>query len=80
MIFCQVVFGTVVEGMDVVFAIGPQIVYPFTLTMLSPVIYSEDVPKGSGDKPIEDVVITDSGEVIHAIYLSFVHLLIASCQ
>ena len=25
--------------------------------------HSEDVPKGSGDRPLEDVVIYDSGEV-----------------
>jgi len=40
----HVVFGTVLEGMDVVYAI-------------------EDVPKGRGDKPTEDVVIADSGEL-----------------
>lgn len=27
------------------------------------VITTEDVPKGAGDKPSEDVTITDSGEV-----------------
>lgn len=46
----HVVFGKVVEGMDVVYAI-------------------EDVPKGQGDKPIEDVVITDSGEVNSSLLL-----------
>jgi len=40
----HVVFGKVMEGMDVVFAI-------------------EDVAKGRGDKPTEDVTITDSGEL-----------------
>jgi peptidyl-prolyl cis-trans isomerase B (cyclophilin B) len=40
----HVVFGRVLEGMEVVHAI-------------------EDVPKGAGDKPIEDVVITASGEL-----------------
>jgi len=40
----HVVFGTVIDGMDIIHAI-------------------EDVPKGTGDKPLEDVVITDSGEL-----------------
>ena len=34
------------------------------------VVYAiEDVPKGQGDKPIEDVVITDSGEVNSSLLL-----------
>ena len=40
----HVVFGKVIEGMDVVSAI-------------------EAVPKGSGDKPKQDVIIADSGEI-----------------
>jgi len=40
----HVVFGHVIEGMDVVYAI-------------------EDVPKGPNDRPEEDVVIVDSGEL-----------------
>ncbi|KAG8995277.1 Peptidyl-prolyl cis-trans isomerase B [Tulasnella sp. JGI-2019a] len=40
----HVVFGTVLEGMDVVRAI-------------------EDTPKGSGDKPLEKIVIADAGEL-----------------
>ncbi|TFK23960.1 hypothetical protein FA15DRAFT_593322 [Coprinopsis marcescibilis] len=40
----HVVFGKVVEGMDVVHAI-------------------ENVAKGSGDRPVEDVIIADSGEL-----------------
>jgi len=40
----HVVFGKVLEGMDIIYAI-------------------EDVPKGSGDRPLEDVVIYDSGEL-----------------
>ncbi|KAG2150870.1 peptidylprolyl isomerase B [Suillus clintonianus] len=40
----HVVFGKVLEGMDIVYAI-------------------EDVPKGSNDRPLEDVVISDSGEL-----------------
>ncbi|KAG6335314.1 hypothetical protein ID866_3777 [Astraeus odoratus] len=40
----HVVFGKVLEGMDIVYAI-------------------EDVPKGRNDKPAEDVIIYDSGEL-----------------
>ncbi|KAJ7647154.1 peptidylprolyl isomerase B [Roridomyces roridus] len=40
----HVVFGTVLEGMDIVHAI-------------------ENVPKGPGDKPKEDIIIADSGEL-----------------
>ncbi|PPQ68430.1 hypothetical protein CVT24_004851 [Panaeolus cyanescens] len=40
----HVVFGKVLEGMDIVHAI-------------------EDVPKGGGDRPAEDVIIADSGEL-----------------
>ncbi|EIW63375.1 uncharacterized protein TRAVEDRAFT_114967 [Trametes versicolor FP-101664 SS1] len=40
----HVVFGEVLEGMDIVYAI-------------------EDVPKGAQDRPVEDVVIADSGEL-----------------
>ncbi|KIK34028.1 hypothetical protein CY34DRAFT_664849 [Suillus luteus UH-Slu-Lm8-n1] len=40
----HVVFGKVLEGMDIVYAI-------------------EDVPKGSNDRPLEDVTIYDSGEL-----------------
>ncbi|KAI6032861.1 cyclophilin-like domain-containing protein [Pisolithus orientalis] len=46
----HVVFGQVLEGMDIVYAI-------------------EDVPKGSNNKPLEDVVISDSGELpIEPVY------------
>ncbi|GAW04249.1 peptidylprolyl isomerase B [Lentinula edodes] len=41
----HVVFGKVLEGMDVVYAI-------------------EDVPKGQGDRPTEDVKIIDCGELL----------------
>jgi len=41
----HVVFGKVLEGMDIIYAI-------------------EDVPKGSSDRPLEDVVIYDSGELL----------------
>jgi len=40
----HVVFGKVLEGMDIIYAI-------------------EDVPKGSNDRPVQDVVIYDSGEL-----------------
>jgi len=40
----HVVFGKVLEGMDIIYII-------------------EDVAKGSGDRPVEDVVIVDSGEL-----------------
>ncbi|KAG1855726.1 peptidylprolyl isomerase B [Suillus subalutaceus] len=40
----HVVFGKVLEGMDIVYSI-------------------EDVPKGSNDRPLEDVTIFDSGEL-----------------
>ncbi|KZP34194.1 hypothetical protein FIBSPDRAFT_719205 [Athelia psychrophila] len=40
----HVVFGSVIEGMDIILAI-------------------EDFAKGRGDKPVEDVTITDSGEI-----------------
>jgi peptidyl-prolyl cis-trans isomerase B (cyclophilin B) len=40
----HVVFGKVLEGMDIVYSI-------------------EDVPKGSNDRPLEDVTIYDSGEL-----------------
>jgi len=40
----HVVFGKVLEGMDIIYAI-------------------EDVPKGRNDRPLEDVVIYDSGEL-----------------
>ncbi|KAG2363921.1 cyclophilin-like domain-containing protein [Suillus spraguei] len=40
----HVVFGKVLEGMDIVYAI-------------------EDVPKGGNDRPLEDVIIHDSGEL-----------------
>ncbi|RDB25082.1 Peptidyl-prolyl cis-trans isomerase B [Hypsizygus marmoreus] len=40
----HVVFGKVLEGMDIVHAI-------------------EDVPKGRSDRPVEDVIIADSGEL-----------------
>ncbi|KAG8218044.1 peptidylprolyl isomerase, partial [Butyriboletus roseoflavus] len=40
----HVVFGKVLEGMDIVYAI-------------------EVVPKGGNDRPLEDVVIYDSGEL-----------------
>jgi len=40
----HVVFGKVLEGMDIVYAI-------------------EDVPKGSNDRPLKDVTISDSGEL-----------------
>ncbi|KAG8220408.1 peptidylprolyl isomerase B, partial [Butyriboletus roseoflavus] len=57
-----VVFGKVLEGMDIVYAIGmffylrpPR---PITLTRRA-----EVVPKGGNDRPLEDVVIYDSGEL-----------------
>jgi peptidyl-prolyl cis-trans isomerase B (cyclophilin B) len=40
----HVVFGRVLEGMDVISAV-------------------ENVPKGAGDKPKKDVLISDSGEL-----------------
>ncbi|KIJ67628.1 hypothetical protein HYDPIDRAFT_84377 [Hydnomerulius pinastri MD-312] len=40
----HVVFGKVLEGMDIIYAI-------------------EDVPKGRNDRPVEDVIIYDSGEL-----------------
>ncbi|KAG6378289.1 peptidylprolyl isomerase B [Boletus reticuloceps] len=40
----HVVFGKILEGMDIIYAI-------------------EDVPKGGSDRPLEDVVIHDSGEL-----------------
>ena len=44
------------------------------------VIYAvEDVPKGQGDKPIEDVVITDSGEVNSSLLLLFLFANSATC-
>ncbi|KAI6000672.1 cyclophilin-like domain-containing protein [Pisolithus albus] len=46
----HVVFGKVLEGMDIVYAI-------------------EDVPKGGNNRPLEDVIIYDSGELpIEPIY------------
>jgi len=40
----HVVFGTVLEGMDIIYAI-------------------ENVPKGRSDRPVEDVIIVDAGEL-----------------
>lgn len=52
---------------------GHCILYWFALYYLYSTIIltrcSEDVPKGSNDRPLEDVTIYDSGEVCYYIYL-----------
>lgn len=48
--------------MDIIYAIG-LFISSILLRFLMLVITTEDVPKGAGDKPSEDVTITDSGEV-----------------
>lgn len=69
-LYAQVVFGTVLEGMEIIHKIGLCTFYiVFIDTYLSRP--SETVPKGSGDRPSVDVVIKDSGEVI---YLWYFHL------
>lgn len=74
-------FGKVLEGMDIVYAIGmffylrpPR---PITLTRRA-----EVVPKGGNDRPLEDVVIYDSGEVClgsHKYYYILTDELSCSC-
>jgi hypothetical protein len=67
----QVVFGTVIDGMDVVRAIGAFL----ALRVPSPSHRStEQVPKGSGDRPQEDVIIADSGEVFLVVHFGALSL------
>jgi hypothetical protein len=52
---------------------GHYILYRFALYYLYSAVvltrYAEDVPKGSNDRPLEDVTIYDSGEVCFYVYL-----------
>ena len=55
-------FGKVLEGMDIIYAIGASLLSEAPSdAMLTPSV--EDVPKGQNDRPLEDVIIHDSGEV-----------------
>ena len=56
------VFGKVVEGMDVVRAIGPSSAN-FPLFFYIYTILAENVAKGRNDRPEEDVIIVDCGEL-----------------
>lgn len=61
----QVVFGKVLEGMDVVTRIGTCFQ---TAQIIRHEFLSENVGKDRSDRPLEDVIIVDSGEVSLKLY------------
>ena len=63
MILFKVVFGKVVEGMDVVRAIGPSYANSPLFFLYIYTIFAENVAKGRNDRPEEDVIIVDCGEL-----------------
>jgi hypothetical protein len=55
------VFGKVLEGMNIVHMIGQLSLSLSAFHELTQA--AENFPKGSNDRPLEDVTIVDSGEV-----------------
>lgn len=61
----QVVFGKVLEGMDIVHAIGE---FDACVPRKPTDDDAENVAKGRNDKPEKDVVIVECGEVCHCVF------------